>query len=59
MQSISTSGTINFTDVQSRDVISINGVCSGTAAITISIPTRPATPDNFTAGIIIAGYLIQ
>jgi hypothetical protein len=58
MQSISSSGTIHFVDVQSRDSISINGVCSGNATITVSIPTNPATPERFTAGIIMTGYTI-
>jgi hypothetical protein len=58
MQSISISGTIHFTDVQSRDSIAVNGVCAGDAVVTISIPTNPMTPEHFTAGIIMAGYTI-
>jgi hypothetical protein len=59
MQSISTSGTIHFTDVQSRDSISVNGVCTGSADITVSVPTNPPTPEHFTAGIIMTGYSVR
>jgi hypothetical protein len=59
MQSISTSGTIHFTDVQSRDSISVNGVCTGSADITVSVPTNPPTPEHFTAGIIMTGYTVR
>ena len=52
MQSVSSSSTIFFSDVQSRDGISVNGVCAGTATITVSVPTTPTTPKNFTAGPI-------
>lgn len=59
MQSISSSGNIHFSEVQSRDVISINGVCTGTADISVSVPTRPETPEHFDSGIILTGYLIN
>ncbi len=59
MQSISSTGDIHFSEVQSGDVISINGVCTGRADITINAPTTPTTPDHFTAGIILAGYLVN
>lgn len=59
MQSISTSGTIHFAEVQRGDVISINGVCTGAADITIDVTTTPTTPQHFNAGIILAGYLIH
>jgi|KBSMisStandDraft_5_1062788.scaffolds.fasta_scaffold48866_3 hypothetical protein len=58
MQSISTDGNIQFSQVQSHDSISINGVCSGDAVITISVPTNPGTPDTFSKEIIVAGYII-
>lgn len=58
LQSISNSGSINFSDVQSGDSVSLNGVCSGTADITISVPTNPPTPEHFDAGIIMTGYTI-
>jgi hypothetical protein len=57
MQSISTDGDINFTDVQSRDTISINGVCAGSATIKISIPTNAPTPETFSK-IITTGYTV-
>lgn len=52
MQSVSSTSTIFFSDVQSRDGISINGVCTGTATITMSVPTTPSTPKNFMTGPI-------
>ncbi len=58
MQSISTSGVIQFSEVQSRDTISINGVCAGDATVTVSVPTNPSTPENFSKQIIISGYII-
>jgi hypothetical protein len=58
MQSISTSGVIHFSDVQSRDSISINGICSGDAVVTVSAPTNPGTPEKFSKQLIISGYTI-
>lgn len=59
MQSISSSGLIQFAQVQSGDAISVNGVCAGTADLSITVPTTPQTPEHFVAGIILAGYLIN
>jgi|SRR5687767_9250200 len=59
MQSISTSGSIHFDDVQSRDSIAVNGVCTGSADVSITVPTNPITPERFSAGIIIGGYTIK
>ena len=59
MQSISNSGTIHFAEVQRGDVISINGVCTGTADIAVDVTTTPSTPQHFDAGIILAGYLVH
>jgi hypothetical protein len=59
MQSISSSGNIQFSEVQSGDSISVNGVCTGSALIIIDTPTVPASPQQFKAGIIITGFLIQ
>jgi hypothetical protein len=59
MQSISSSGDINFSEVQSGDVISVNGVCTGQAEIAINTATTPVTPEQFNTGLIIAGYLIN
>ena len=58
MQSISNDGTILLSDVQQRDVISINGVCTGTADITITVRTSPATPQRFSTGPIHRGYIV-
>jgi hypothetical protein len=58
MQSISTSGLINFSEVQSRDSISVNGICAGNAVVTVSVPTNPATPEKFSKQIIMSGYTI-
>lgn len=59
MQSVSGSGNIRFSEVQSGDAISINGVCTGNAAITVSTPTVPDTPEQFNTGLIMTGYLIK
>jgi hypothetical protein len=59
MQSISSSGSIQFSEVQSGDSISINGICTGNAVIAVDTSTIPASPQQFNAGIIITGYLIQ
>jgi hypothetical protein len=59
MQSISSTGNIQFSEVQSGDSISVNGVCTGSALIIIDTPTIPTSPQHFAAGIIITGYLIQ
>jgi len=59
MQSISHSGNVNFSNVQTGDVIAVNGVCSGTANVAISTDTVPDNPEQFTAGLIIASYLIK
>ncbi len=58
MQSISMTGNIHFADVQSGDVISVNGICTGTADITINVTTIPANPKHFVAGLIMANFLI-
>jgi hypothetical protein len=59
MQSISSSGNIQFSEVQSGDSICVNGVCTGKAAITVDTPTVPVSPQQFNAGLIMTGYLIQ
>jgi hypothetical protein len=59
MQSISTEGDIHFSQAQSKDTISISGVCTGDAKITINVPTNPETPDTFSKEIIIGGYIIK
>ena len=59
MQSLSSSGNIRFSEVQSGDAISINGLCTGKAVITINTPTIPDSPEQFNAGIIMTGYLIK
>jgi hypothetical protein len=59
MQSISSSGNVNFAEVQRGDVISVNGVCTGKAVVAINTLTTPTTPEPFNTGLIIAGYLIN
>lgn len=59
MQSISSSGNIHLAEVQGGDAVSVNGVCTGTADIAVSVSTTPPTPDHFTAGLIMAIYLIN
>ena len=68
-QTISHEGAIFFSDTQSGDVISINGVATGVnpdngndipnaAVIAINRPTSPSTPQQFKTGYIIAGYIV-
>lgn len=56
-QSISSTGSIHFSDVQRGDAISVNGVCSGKAAISVSgVSTDPSTVQNFEAENIHSGF---
>jgi hypothetical protein len=57
MQSVSLSADVHFADVESRDSIAVNGVCAGSATVTIDVSTNPATPESFTK-IILGGYTI-
>jgi len=59
MQSVSNSGNINFSNVQTGDVVAVNGVCAGKAVVAINTDTVPGSPEEFTAGLIIASYLIK
>ena len=56
LQSISSSGSIHFSDVQSGDAVSINGVCTGTADISVSVPADPESPQHFEKGNIHIGF---
>lgn len=58
MESISSSGTITFSDVRTGDAISINGVCAGTARIGLDRDTTPANPKTF-QGVILVVFLIN
>ena len=46
-QSLFQSGSLQFADVRSRDVIAISGSCSGTAEIITDRDTKPPTPRKF------------
>ncbi|MDE3249837.1 MAG: hypothetical protein KGO82_14325 [Bacteroidota bacterium] len=59
MESISNEGDIVFSQAQKNDTISVNGVCTGQASITINTATNPATPDRFSNEIIVGGYIIS
>ncbi len=50
MQTTSLSANIHFSDVQSGDVIAVNGVATGKATISIDLATSPETPTNFGSG---------
>jgi hypothetical protein len=41
-------GSIDLGNVSSRDTISINGNCTGTADVTITVATTPPTPTRYT-----------
>ncbi|WP_207514708.1 hypothetical protein [Longitalea luteola] len=59
MQSISNTGSVSFSEVQTSDVISVNGVCTGKAEVTVSEPTTPVSPKTFKAGLMMANFLIK
>ncbi|WP_205511612.1 hypothetical protein [Longitalea arenae] len=59
MQSISNTGSVTFSEVQSSDVISVNGVCTGKAQVTVSTTTTPASPKTFNPGLMMANFLIK
>ena len=46
-QSLFQSGSIQFSDVRTKDVIAISGSCSGTAEITTDRDTKPPSPRKF------------
>ena len=60
LQTISSDGSIFFSDIQYRDGITINGVCTGAggADIIISVPTTP-TPQHFVTGFIHGLYIVN
>jgi hypothetical protein len=58
-QTISQSGNIIFSDVQSGDAVAINGVCSGSASISIDLPASPDSPITFNAEHIFTGFTIH
>lgn len=62
MQTLTASGSVNFSDVAQFDRITVDGVGTGTGAnatvINISVPTSPATPTNFPAGEFHIGYIV-
>jgi len=51
-------GTITFSDVRVGDAFSISGACAGTAVLTITPTTRPATPVTFQAGNIFGTFIV-
>jgi hypothetical protein len=57
--SVSVSGTIHFVDAQSGDVISIDGVCNGSAKLTIDVPTNPGTPKTYLTTNFFDGFIIS
>lgn len=62
MQTLTTSGSVNFSEVNQFDRITVDGVGTGTVdnatVISISVPTSPVTPTNFPAGEFHIGYLV-
>lgn len=50
MQTTSVSMTIQFSHVETGDIIALNGVASGSAKVDIDLNTTPATPTTFNAG---------
>ncbi len=62
MQTLTASGSVNFSDVTQFDRITVDGVGPGAVTnatvINISVPTSPATPTNFPAGEFHIGYIV-
>jgi hypothetical protein len=58
-QTITTSGTFSYDNVNSNDTIAINGTANASTKITIDQPTTPATPDNFNPGSVFGNYVIN
>ena len=54
--SIDKSGTISLQDAISGDSIGIDGECSGTADVNISVTTNPTTPQQYLQGEIHDGF---
>lgn len=55
-KTIEVSNIINFADVQQGDVISANGVCTGSVDVRIDVATDPPTPDHRDEGNFHLGY---
>jgi hypothetical protein len=58
VQSISTTGKISFPSAADGDTISITIACTGTANLTVTPPTRPATSATYPAGKFDDIYLL-
>lgn len=59
MQSTSVSADILLSDTQRGDMLSVVGVTTGSATITVTpVSTSPATPDKFSAGPVMGSYVI-
>jgi hypothetical protein len=56
--SVDQTGVISFPDATSGDFISLNGVCTADAFISIDVPTHPPTPDHFHDEVIMSNYRI-
>jgi hypothetical protein len=54
--SLNNSGNIVFNNAQSGDVIAINGLCTGSANISVDVATNPPTPVSFSEGNIHFGF---
>ena len=57
--SVYASGTITFNDAMSRDVIEINGLGTGTALVTVDVPTTGTIPNPYPAGTIFGTLIIN
>lgn len=59
LQSTSVSADIMLSDTKRGDVLSVVGVATGSATITITpVQTSPVTPDQFTSGPVMGSYVI-
>lgn len=59
LQSTSVSADILLSDTKRGDMLSVVGVTTGSATITVvPVSTSPGTPDQFSAGPIMGSYVI-
>ena len=52
------SESLQFPDVNDKDVLSFNGACTGKGEIVIDIPTLPGTPVVLQAGNFFLNFIV-
>ena len=57
-QKITISGTLPIPAAMPGDIISIDGICTGTASMTIDLQTSPVTPVTYEAGSFFGNFIV-